>query len=44
MEIGRDWDATWKNRWPQETDVPGFKQTMLNFFYVIYLMLLGKGL
>ncbi|TFY78148.1 hypothetical protein EWM64_g5864 [Hericium alpestre] len=31
MEIGRDWDATWKNRWPQEKDVPGFKQTMLDF-------------
>jgi hypothetical protein len=33
MEIGRDWDATWRNKWPQEADVPGFKQTMLNFFH-----------
>ncbi|KZT43064.1 Clavaminate synthase-like protein [Sistotremastrum suecicum HHB10207 ss-3] len=32
MEIGRDWDATWKNQWPQEKDVPGFKSTMLSFF------------
>lgn len=32
MEIGRDWDATWKNQWPQEHDVPGFKTTMLDFF------------
>ena len=34
MEIGYDWDTTWKNRWPQEGDVPGFKQTMLSFFQV----------
>ncbi|KAI0268183.1 Clavaminate synthase-like protein [Gloeopeniophorella convolvens] len=32
MEIGRDWDKTWKNQWPQESDAPGFKQTMLSFF------------
>ncbi|EJD01010.1 Clavaminate synthase-like protein [Fomitiporia mediterranea MF3/22] len=32
MEIGRDWDATWKNRWPQESDCPGFRDTMLKFF------------
>ncbi|KAG8945487.1 hypothetical protein FRC04_000772 [Tulasnella sp. 424] len=32
MEIGRDWDATWKNRWPQEQDAPGFKTTFLDFF------------
>jgi isopenicillin N synthase-like dioxygenase len=32
MEIGRDWDETWKNQWPQETDVPRFKQTMLDFY------------
>ncbi|KAH9943282.1 Clavaminate synthase-like protein [Epithele typhae] len=32
MEIGRDWDATYKNYWPQEADAPGFKSTMLNFF------------
>ena len=34
MEIGRDWDTTWKNHWPQESDVPGFKQTMLDFYQV----------
>ncbi|OBZ76412.1 hypothetical protein A0H81_03931 [Grifola frondosa] len=32
MEIGRDWDTTWKNHWPRETDAPEFKQTMLDFF------------
>ncbi|KAI0036733.1 Clavaminate synthase-like protein [Vararia minispora EC-137] len=32
MEIGRDWDKTWRNMWPLEADVPGFKQTMLQFF------------
>jgi isopenicillin N synthase-like dioxygenase len=32
MEIGRDWDTTWKNKWPPESDVPKFKQTMLQFF------------
>ncbi|KAH8113446.1 Clavaminate synthase-like protein [Phellopilus nigrolimitatus] len=32
MEIGRDWDAAWKNQWPQETDCSGFKNTMLKFF------------
>ncbi|EIN09114.1 Clavaminate synthase-like protein [Punctularia strigosozonata HHB-11173 SS5] len=32
MEIGRDWDKTWKNHWPQEADAPGFKETMLHFF------------
>jgi len=34
MEIGRDWDPTWKNMWPQESDVPEFKQTMKDFFQV----------
>jgi isopenicillin N synthase-like dioxygenase len=34
MEIGRDWDKTWRNHWPQESDVPGYKQTMLDFFQV----------
>ena len=34
MEIGRDWDPTWKNKWPQESDVPGFKDTMKAFFQV----------
>jgi len=32
MEIGRDWDKTWKNQWPQESDTPLFKQTMLDFY------------
>ncbi|KAI0700732.1 Clavaminate synthase-like protein [Cytidiella melzeri] len=32
MEIGRDWDKTWKNHWPQESDAPRFKQTMLDFY------------
>lgn len=32
MEIGRDWDKTYKNYWPQESDAPGFKRTMLHFF------------
>lgn len=32
MEIGRDWDQSWKNQWPQETDAPRFKQTMLEFY------------
>ena len=34
MEIGRDWDATWRNMWPQEQECPGFKGTMLDFFKV----------
>jgi isopenicillin N synthase-like dioxygenase len=34
MEIGRDWDETWRNHWPQESDVPGFRQTMTDFFRV----------
>ena len=34
MEIGHEWDKTWRNHWPQESDVPGFKQTMLDFFQV----------
>jgi hypothetical protein len=34
MEIGRDWDQTWRNRWPEENDVPAFKQTMVDFFQV----------
>jgi isopenicillin N synthase-like dioxygenase len=34
MEIGRDWDKTWRNHWPQEGDAPGFKQTMIDFFKV----------
>ena len=34
MEIGREWDTTWRNYWPQEGDVPGFRQTMVDFFQV----------
>lgn len=34
MEIGRDWDDTWKNHWPQENDAPRFKKTMLEFYQV----------
>ncbi|RDB19906.1 hypothetical protein Hypma_012757 [Hypsizygus marmoreus] len=32
MEIGRDWDAEWKNQWPAEKDAPKFKDTMLDFY------------
>ncbi|KAH8830408.1 hypothetical protein DL96DRAFT_1461005 [Flagelloscypha sp. PMI_526] len=32
MEIGRDWDSVWKNQWPEEKLVPGFKDTMLKFY------------
>jgi len=32
MEIGRDWDKTWKNRWPEEAAAPDFRGTMLHFF------------
>ncbi|KIM26349.1 hypothetical protein M408DRAFT_330697 [Serendipita vermifera MAFF 305830] len=32
MEIGRDWDATWKNKWPQDSLVPKFRPTFLDFF------------
>ncbi|KAI0832597.1 Clavaminate synthase-like protein [Trametes gibbosa] len=32
MEIGRDWDATYKNYWPAEADAPRFRRTMLGFF------------
>jgi isopenicillin N synthase-like dioxygenase len=38
MEIGRDWNSVWKNRWPEETDVPGFKQAMLAFYQVSSLL------
>ena len=34
MEIGRDWDKTWKNQWPEENAAPEFKKTMLHFFQV----------
>jgi isopenicillin N synthase-like dioxygenase len=36
MEIGRDWDKTWKNQWPKEELVPGFKQTFLSFFKICH--------
>ncbi|KAG6878590.1 hypothetical protein C0993_003045 [Termitomyces sp. T159_Od127] len=36
MEIGRDWDAEWKNQWPQEVDVPKFRQTMLDFYHTCH--------
>lgn len=39
MEIGRDWDSTWKNQWPSETTVPGFKQNMLDFYEVCVCIL-----
>ncbi|EJF62419.1 Clavaminate synthase-like protein [Dichomitus squalens LYAD-421 SS1] len=32
MEIGRDWDTTYKNYWPREEDAPGFRRAMLGFF------------
>ena len=32
MEIGRDWDNTYRNYWPEELDAPGFKRTMTSFF------------
>ena len=34
MEIGRDRNSKWKNMWPQESDVPGFRAFMLDFFQV----------
>lgn len=34
MEIGRDWDTTWRNQWPKEALVPNFKHTMREFFQV----------
>lgn len=35
IEIGYELDNAWKNKWPQEGDAPGFKQTMLSFFQVL---------
>ncbi|KAG8883056.1 hypothetical protein FRB97_007321 [Tulasnella sp. 331] len=35
IEIGRDWDSTWKNQWPPSTGPTGlskFKPTFLDFF------------
>ena len=34
MEIGRDWNSEWRNMWPEEGRVPGFKRTMLDFYRV----------
>ncbi|KIS67277.1 uncharacterized protein UMAG_04379 [Mycosarcoma maydis] len=31
LEIGNDDDPVWKNEWPQESDAPEFKDTMLAF-------------
>jgi len=44
MEIGRDWDTTWKNQWPSEAQAPGFKQNMLDFYEVscLYTNYFGK--
>ena len=36
MEIGREWDATWKNQWPDDQECGGFRETMLEFFQVSY--------
>ncbi|KIJ56760.1 hypothetical protein M422DRAFT_149016 [Sphaerobolus stellatus SS14] len=32
MEIGRDWDPLYKNFWPEESELPGFKTTVKDFF------------
>ncbi|KAH9942547.1 Clavaminate synthase-like protein [Amylocystis lapponica] len=50
MEIGRDWDKTWKNHWPRESDAPGFKETMMHFFqtchelHVVIMRAIALGL
>lgn len=36
MEIGRDWDSVYKNKWPLDSDVPGFKDFMKRFFQVCH--------
>lgn len=38
MEIGRDWDAEWKNQWPLEDEAPLFKQRMLEFYEVRFII------
>ena len=38
MEIGRDWDAEWKNQWPLEKEVPLFKKRMLEFYEVGFMI------
>lgn len=34
IEIGYELDDIWRNKWPQEGDAPGFKQTTMSFFQV----------
>jgi isopenicillin N synthase-like dioxygenase len=34
MEIGREWDSEWRNMWPEEDRVLGFRRTMLDFYGV----------
>lgn len=34
IEIGYELDTIWKNKWLEEGDAPGFKQTILSFFQV----------
>ncbi|KAF8812300.1 Clavaminate synthase-like protein [Phlegmacium glaucopus] len=36
MEMGRDWDAEWKNQWPPENEAPLFKKTMLEFYEICH--------
>ena len=38
MEIGRDWDAEWKNQWPLEKEAPLFKKRMLEFYEVGFII------
>ncbi|THH30679.1 hypothetical protein EUX98_g3496 [Antrodiella citrinella] len=38
MEIGRDWDTIYKNHWPQESDAPGFKSTITEFFQTCHAL------
>jgi isopenicillin N synthase-like dioxygenase len=36
MEIGRDWDAEWKNQWPSEQEAPLFKKSMVDFYEICH--------
>lgn len=38
MEIGRDWDSEWKNKWPLEKEIPLFKRRMLDFYEVGFII------
>jgi hypothetical protein len=38
MEIGRDWDAEWKNQWPLEKEIPLFKKRILDFYQVGFIV------